>query len=77
VLLDQTIAIFEKSKYLRNELARSVFKLGCVLQDAGDIRAGGDKIRKAEEMRASILGDWYFPSDQEHDYDMLVMFWSR
>jgi hypothetical protein len=76
-LLNDALDIYEKSSLLKNELARSNYKLGCVLQDSGDLEEGTKRIKNAEELRKEILKDEWKQAQGEEDFDRLVMFWSR
>ncbi|EAQ85334.1 hypothetical protein CHGG_09348 [Chaetomium globosum CBS 148.51] len=76
-LLNQALALFEaRPTWYRNERARTKYKLGCVLQDAGKMDEGSRLINEAEELRREIIGPNVLPGN-EREFDRLVMFWSR
>lgn len=77
IMLGTALGIYERSRLFRNETARSIFKYGCVLQDAGRYVEGRKQILEAEKMRCRALGTNCTPTTSEADYDDLVMFWSR
>jgi hypothetical protein len=76
-MLETAISIYERSRLFRNEAARSNFKYGCVLQDAGEYAEGRKRLLQAEETRRSILGKHWVTTTDEKEFDKLVMFWSR
>jgi hypothetical protein len=59
-MLEQALEIYNGSELHRNEIARTKYKLGCVLQDSGDVSRGRAAIEEAENMRKEILPkeDW-------------------
>lgn len=76
-MLEQALGIYNNDTLYKNEIARTKYKLGCVLQDSGEILRGQNLICEAEKRRREILPD---ASDQDVDeglFDKLVMFWSR
>lgn len=76
-LLRQALAVFDaRPIWYRNERARTMFKLGCVLQDSGNTEEGQLLVKQAEELRREILRATVPPGD-EKEFDTLVMFWSR
>jgi len=78
-MLEQALEVYSSSQLYRNEIARTTYKLGCVLQDSGKIEEGKGKIDDAEKRYRAIKGiadDEALDLD-EKDYDGLVMFWSR
>ncbi|KAL3419104.1 tetratricopeptide repeat domain-containing protein [Phlyctema vagabunda] len=78
-LLHSVIDIFtQEPEYLRNELARAKYKLGCVLQDMGELESGRLEITEAENLRKLIVPqEKWLPATGEEAYDELIMFWSR
>ena len=76
-MLEQALAIFNGDNLYRNEIARTSYKLGCVLQDSGEISKGRELIQMAEELRRQILPETKDQDTDEDSFDKLVMFWSR
>ena len=76
-MLEQALSIFNNDNMYKNEIARTSFKLGCVLQDSGEIARGKDLIEKAQELRLQILPQASSQDVDEETFDRLVMFWSR
>lgn len=76
-MLEQALSIYNNDSLYRNEIARTTYKLGCVLQDSGEISEGREKIEEAEEMRRKISPDSAECYADEDTFDRLVMFWSR
>lgn len=79
IMLEQALEVYFSSHLYRNEIARTTYKLGCVLQDSGKIDEGKEKIDDAEKRYRIIKAkavDEALDLD-EQDYDGLVMFWSR
>lgn len=62
----------------KNEIARTKYKLGCALQDKGDLEKGSELVREAESLRKEIVSpeDWE-PAAGEEDFDDIVQFWTR
>lgn len=78
-MLDRALEIYNSNpEHLRNEIARTRYKRGCVYQDMGERQKGGDEIREAEKMRRRIVPpeEWH-PENSEEDFDAIVQFWSR
>ncbi len=76
-MLNQALAVFkEHPSWYKNEIARTKYKLGCVLQDSGSFEEGTKLIEEAERLRKEILGQ-DVESGNERSFDELVMFWSR
>lgn len=65
-------------EHLKNEIARTRYKRGCIYQDMGERQRGLEEIREAEKMRREIIGseNWQ-PAGGEEDFDAIVQFWSR
>lgn len=65
-------------EHLKNEIARTRYKRGCIYQDMGQLQLGRKEIHEAEKMRKHIIGpeNWQ-PARGEHDFDAIVQFWSR
>ena len=78
-MLETALGIYRlsKSNFYRNEIARTTYKLGCVLFDSGNTIRGRQTQLEAKELRREILGSDCSPAKSEDDYDDLVMFWSR
>ena len=76
-MLEQAWIIYNNDSLYQNEIARTTYKLGCVLQDSGDVVKGGVLINKAEKLRRQILPDADDRFVDEDSFDKLVMFWSR
>lgn len=76
-MLEQALSIFNNDTLYRNEIARTSYKLGCVLQDSGDISKGKGLIEKAEALRREILPGAVDQDVDEDTFNGLVMFWSR
>lgn len=76
-MLEQALSIYNNDSLYRNEIARTTYKLGCVLQDSGEISKGQGEIDKAECLRRQIMPDITHENVDEDDFDRLVMFWSR
>lgn len=52
VFLRKALAIYEKGGVIyRNEIARSTYRFGCVLQDSGKIAKGRKEVMAAEKLR--------------------------
>jgi hypothetical protein len=67
-----------KPQLLKNEIARTKYKLGCLLQDMGKHSEGSVLVREAEGIRQQIVPpeDWE-PAKGEEDFDNIVQFWTR
>jgi hypothetical protein len=78
-MLKQALEVYCSSQLYRNEIARTTYKLGCVLQDSGKIEEGKKHIDEAEKRYRSIraVGAAEVLDIDEQAYDGLVMFWSR
>ena len=62
----------------KNEIARTKYKLGCVLQDMGDNEKGIELIKVAEQLRQEIVPpEKWEPAKGEEDFDEIVQFWTR
>ena len=78
IALESAIGVYNTSALYKNEIARSTYKLGCVLQKSGAVQDGRRKMEEAELMRWEILGEEAGrATDGESAFDNLVMFWSR
>jgi len=75
--LKEAIEIYKKGISCDHEISRSLYKLGTIYQDVGDLSEGRRCIEKADEMRCEILGDSWKPATCEEDFDLMVRFWSR
>ncbi len=76
-MLEQALDIYNNDSLYRNEIARTRYKLGCVLQDSGEISKGRTEIAKAEQLRRDIMPNIIDQEVDEDCFDRLVMFWSR
>ena len=76
-MLQQALNIYNNDPLYNNEIARTKYKLGCTLQDSGEISKGRIEIEKAETLRRQILGGAPDQDVDEESFDKLVMFWSR
>lgn len=76
-MLEQALSVYNNDSLYRNEIARTTYKLGCVLQDSGEILRGQGEIDKAENLRRQITPDATNEDVDENTFDKLVMFWSR
>ncbi len=76
-MLEQALDIYNNDSLYRNEIARTRYKLGCVLQDSGEISKGRTEIAKAEQLRRDIVPNIIDQEVDEDCFDRLVMFWSR
>lgn len=76
-MLEQALSVYNNDSLYRNEIARTTYKLGCVLQDSGEILRRQGKIDKAERLRRQIMPDATNEDVDEDAFDKLVMFWSR
>ena len=76
-MLEQALSIYNNDSLYRNEIARTTYKLGCALQDSGEITRGRTEIDKAEGLRRQIMPDIANEDVDEDSFDRLVMFWSR
>jgi hypothetical protein len=75
VFLRRALAIYEKGGVMyRNEIARSMYRLGCVLQDSGKIAEGRKEVMAAEKVRQDIFGKEWTPGQSEKDFKDLVFF---
>lgn len=61
----------------KNEIARTLFKLGSIHQDLGDLAEGRRCMDEAEDLRREILGNVWTPATSAADFELLVRFWSR
>lgn len=62
----------------KNEVARTKYKLGCILQDMGYTEKGTDLIKVAEQLRQEIVPpEKWEPAKGEEDFDEIVQFWTR
>ena len=78
-MLEKALGIYLiNPEHLKNEIARTRYKRGCIYQDMGDRQRGTVEIREAERMRKEIIGseNWQ-PATGEEDFDAIVQFWSR
>ena len=78
-MLEKALEIYTRHpEYLKNEIARTKYKRGCIYQDMGERQQGINEIREAEKMRREIIGseNWE-PAKGEEDFDAIVQFWSR
>jgi len=76
-MLEQALDIYNNDSLYRNEIARTRYKLGCVLQDSGEISKGRTEIAKVEQLRRDIMPNIIDQEVDEDCFDRLVMFWSR
>lgn len=78
-ILGQALEVYNSSPgLLKNEIARTRYKRGCVYQDMGDRDKGGQEIREAEKMRQEIVPpEKWVPASGEEDFDAIVQFWTR
>ena len=76
-MLEQALSIYNNDPLYNNEIARTTYKLGCTLQDSGEMSKGRMMIEKAEMLRCQILGGAPDQDVDEESFDKLVMFWSR
>ena len=76
-MLQRALSIYNNDPLYRNEIARTTYKLGCVLQDSGRISDGQTMIEQAAQLRREILPSAVDDYADEETYDKLVMFWSR
>lgn len=76
-MLEQALSVYNNDPLYRNEIARTTYKLGCTLQDSGDILRGQGEIDKAEKLRRQIMPHATDEDVDESTFDKLVMFWSR
>ncbi|KAI1391821.1 uncharacterized protein F4822DRAFT_106017 [Hypoxylon trugodes] len=78
-MLEKALEIYMMNpEHLKNEIARTRYKRGCLYQDMGERQRGTEEIREAEKMRREIIGpeNWK-PAGGEEDFDAIVQFWSR
>jgi len=62
----------------KNEIARTKYKLGCVLQDMGSNEEGIELMKVAEQLRQEIVApEKWEPAKGEEDFDEIVQFWTR
>ena len=76
-MLQQALNIYNNDPLYNNEIARTTYKLGCTLQDSGEMSKGRMMIENAEMLRCQILGGSPDQDVDEESFDKLVMFWSR
>ena len=76
-MLEQALSIYNNDSLYRNEIARTRYKLGCVLQDSGQISEGQAEIVEAQKLRRMILPNVLDDDVDEESFDRMVMFWSR
>jgi hypothetical protein len=64
--------------WFKNDVARTTYRLGSVVQDMGDLAKGRSLIHDAELLRKTLVPpeDWD-PEPSEDCYNNLIMFWSR
>lgn len=63
---------------LKNEIARTRYKIGCLYQDMGERAKGHEEIVAAERMRQDIVpAEKWAPARGEVDFDEIVQFWTR
>ncbi|KAI1740720.1 TPR-like protein [Xylaria scruposa] len=78
-MLEKALEIYTMNpEHLKNEIARTRYKRGCIYQDMGKRQQGIDEIHEAERLRREIIGpeNWK-PAVGEEDFDAIVQFWSR
>lgn len=77
--LDQALKIFASRTYHRNELARSTYKQGQLYAATGQHEMAEGAFQTAYNLRSVIVADDKRPMQElgEHDYDALVIYWSR
>lgn len=76
-MLEQALNIYNHDSLYRNEIARTTYKLGTVLQNSGDMEKGKIEIEKAEKLRREIVPHATDQCVDEESFDNLVMFWTR
>lgn len=76
-MIRKALEIFNNSSLFQRDIARATWKLGCILQDAGDIAAGRIEIEKAEKARKIELKEDWYPATSEKDWDSMIIMWSR
>ena len=76
-MLEQALSIYNNDSLYKNEIARTTYKLGCVLQDLGEMSNGRIEIEKAETLHRQMLSGAPDQDVDEESFDKLVMFWSR
>ena len=78
-MLKKALDVYRKHPvFFKNEIARTIYKLGCVLQDAGNLSQGTQLIEEAEQLRREIVPpEHWAPAKYDQDYDEIVQFWTR
>jgi hypothetical protein len=76
-MLDRALTIYNNDPNYQNEIARVLYKKGCVIQDAGNIAKGAFEIAKAESIYRTITGAGEDQVVGEGKFDTIIMFWSR
>lgn len=75
--MKEALAIYKKCLSCQNEIARTLYKMGTIYQDVGDLAEGRTLIDEAESLRREIQGSKWNAATCEDDFDQLVRFWSR
>ena len=76
-MFEQALSAYEENSYFRNECARTKYMLGTVQLENDDVAVGQANIDAAREMLEEIKPDVDVMQWKQHDYDQLVMPWSR
>ena len=78
-MFDRALDIYtSQPRLFKNEIARTQYKKGCLLQDMGNFEEGTKLIRNAEKARQTIVPpEKWEPEHGEEDYDSIVQFWTR
>ena len=78
-MLERALELYNSNPdHLKNEIARTRYKRGCIYQDMGERQKGSEEIREAETMRKKIVSpEKWQPAKGEEDFDAIVQFWSR
>jgi hypothetical protein len=76
-MLQQALDIYNNDVKYQNEIARTMYKLGCAKLDDEDTESGTALVREAESMYRLIIPRISVSKLGEDDFDKLVMSWSR
>ncbi|KAF4552208.1 Hypothetical protein D9617_10g071880 [Elsinoe fawcettii] len=77
--IEKALAIWSNKPWYNNEVSRTTFLKGCILQKQGGAATieGDACVEQASRMRDEILGNKTVDKPTDADFDKLVVFWSR
>ena len=76
-MLQQALDVYNEDTNYQNESARTMYKLGIVKLDSGDIESGTALVEEAKLIYSRIFPGKPLDGLGESDFDKLVIAWSR